>query len=116
MSDEQQVQPVVLFPEVAALVHPIDSTVHPKSHGYRWAVMVGGRPPQDMDFCVGANQEPDEMTASVVAEMVGAAVVKGLRLSGVSAHYSFMRMGYDPIPAEADDRPMAYWPEESQEV
>lgn len=99
-----------LVPEVTVVVHPVDTTVHPTyPQGWRWAVMVGGRPPADLDFCAGAGLCPTEPLASQDGETAGSTAVKALRMLGVPARYSYLRLGYDPIPAEADQRPLATW-------
>jgi hypothetical protein len=103
-------QPEWLMPSVLALVHPVDTTAHPTyPPGYRWAVHVGGRPPADLDYCVQAGHAATESAASAIAEMVAAAVVKGLRLLGCPADYGYLRLGSDPVPAEADERPIGIW-------
>jgi hypothetical protein len=99
-----------LVPEVTVVVHPIDLTQHPSyPPGWRWAVMVGGRPPTDLDFCVNAGHCMTEGEASLVGEQNGASATKALRLLGVPARYGFLRLDHDPIPAEADERPLAVW-------
>lgn len=100
----------VLVPEVVVVIHPIDMNAHPTYQpGFRWAVMIGGRPPTDLDYCVQAGSESTETLASVIGEMCGAAATKALRLFGCPARYAVHRLGYDPIPAEADERPLAMW-------
>lgn len=99
-----------LVPEVTVVVHPIDRDAHPTyPAGWRWAVMVGGRPPTDLDFCVLAGHAVSETLASVEGEAVGAAATKALRIFGVPARYGYLRLGYDPIPASADERPLGVW-------
>ena len=101
---------------MAAVVHPIDTAVHPTYvPGWRWAVMVGGRPPADLDWCAGAGHAGTESEASVRAEEAASAAVKALRMLGVPVRYAYQRLGYDPIPAEADDRPLAVWHGEEHE-
>jgi hypothetical protein len=99
-----------LVPEVTVVVHPIDLTEHPSyPPGWRWAVMGGGRPPTDLDFCVNAGHCMTEGEASLAGEQNGASATKALRLLGVPARYGFLRLGHDPIPAEAEERPLAVW-------
>jgi hypothetical protein len=99
-----------LAPEVTVVVHPVDTAMHPTyPSGWRWAVMVGGRPPTDLDCCVNAGHCPTEGEAAVAGEQNGASATKALRLLGVPARYGVLRLSYDPIPAEADDRPLATW-------
>jgi hypothetical protein len=71
--------------------------------------MVGGRPPTDLDRCVNAGWAPTEGEAAVAGEQNGASAAKALRLLGVPARYGFLKLGYDPLPAEADERPLAVW-------
>lgn len=100
----------VLLAEITAVVHPVDTTAHPTyPAGWRWAVMVGGRPPADLDHCAGAGHQPTETAASVAAEEAASVAAKALRLLGVPARYAYQRLGYDPIPAEADQRPLGVW-------
>lgn len=95
---------------VTVVVHPVDTEVHPSyPPGWRWAVQVGGTGPADLDFCVGAGHEPDRGTAAVVGESHGAAACKALRLMGVPARYAKSELTWDPIPAEADERPLVEW-------
>lgn len=102
--------PPVLIPEVTVVVHPVDTTVHPTyPEGWRWAVMVGGVSPADLDHCANAGMCTEEREAAMVGEMCGAAATKALRMLGMPARYSFRRLGYDPIPAEADHRPLGVW-------
>jgi hypothetical protein len=100
----------VLVPEVTVVIHPIDVGVHPTiPAGYRWAVMVGGVAPSNLDYCAGAGHAADESTAAVEGESHGSTVCKALRLMGAPARYGVLRLGYDPIPAEADHRPLGVW-------
>lgn len=109
MSDSEEPL-VILAPEVVVVVHPIDQEAHPTyPPGYRWAVMVGGRPPTELDYCVNAGVERTESGASVVGESHGAAATKALRILGVPARYAYTRLGYDPIPPEGDQYPMGIW-------
>lgn len=98
----------VLVPAVTVVVHPVDRAVHPTyPDGWRWAVMVGGRPPADLDFCANAGMCTTEREADMVGEIAGSAAAKALRMLGLPVRYSFSRLGYDPIPASADNRPLA---------
>lgn len=99
-------------PNVTVVVHPVDTTVHPSYQpGWRWAVMLGDRPLADVAGCVGALLCSTEAEAGLIGEQAGAAVVKALRAFGVDARYGVLRLDYDPIPAEADERPLGVWPE-----
>jgi hypothetical protein len=99
-----------LVPEVTVVVHPVDVTVHlTYPPGWRWAIQVGGRPPTDLDYCAGAGHCPTESEASMAGEEAGSTATKALRMLGVPARYAYLRLGYDPMPAEADDRPLAVW-------
>lgn len=99
--------PPLLTPDVAVIVHPVDRTQHPTyPPGYRWAVMVGGRPPADLDYCANAGHAPTETLAMTVGESHAAAVVKALRMQGFPAVLRRCVLTWDPIPAEADDRPL----------
>ena len=104
-----------LFPDVRVVVHPIDPATHPSyPPGWRWAVQVGGGRIDDLDRCVGAGHCPSETEASVAGEQAGSVATKALRLLGIPARYGVLRLGYDPIPAEADDRPIGVWRGEEQ--
>ena len=92
----------VLLPDVTVVVHPYLS-------GWRWAVMVGGRGPADLDYCAGAGHCQTEPLASVEGECSGSTAAKALRMLGVPVRYGYMRLGYDPLPADAMDRPLGEW-------
>jgi len=96
--------PDVLIPGVTLVVHPIDVEAHPTvPDGWRWAVMAGaGTPPAATRFCCNAGWCPTLDEALVEGEMVAAAAVKALRLFGIGATYSLLRLDRDPIPAGED--------------
>lgn len=99
-----------LTPDVCVVVHPIDREQHPTyPPGWRWAVMVGARPPADLDYCVNAGHATTEAEALLVGEQNGASATKALRLLGVPVRYSVMNLAWDPIPASADERPNEVW-------
>lgn len=105
-----------LVPEVTVVVHPVDTAVHPTyPEGWRWAVMVGGAGPTDLNYCAAAGHCPTETEAAFYGEQCGSTAVKALRMLGVPARYGYLRLGYDPIPAEADDRPLAVWRGEDEQ-
>jgi hypothetical protein len=107
VSDEQPKITPTLVHQVTVTVHPIDPNVHPSyPPGWRWSVTVGGMPINDLDYCVGAGHEHTKGDAAVTGETVGAAVTLALRKFGVNAGYQVIHMDWDPIPAEADDRPL----------
>lgn len=96
-----------LVPEVTVVIHPINTEAHPTyPAGYRWAVHVGGGPFHDLSRCVNAGHETSEPMAGVAGESHGVAVAKALRIMGIPAKYSVTRLEWDPIPAEADNRPL----------
>lgn len=106
----------VLIPEVTVVLHPVDTTVHPSyPEGWRWAIHVGGRGPADTDSCVGALMHSDRQEAGMVGEQAGAAVAKALRMFGIAARYGVLRLDYDPLPAEADERPLGVWRDDAAE-
>lgn len=95
---------------VAVLVHPVNPQEHPTYQGaWRWAVMIGNRPPADLDHCVQAGVAATEPEASAAGEQIGAAVATALRRYALAATYEYRRLGWDPIPAEADERPVLVW-------
>jgi hypothetical protein len=92
---------------VVVTVHPIDTSIHPSyPPGWRWGITVGGKPINDLDYCVGAGHAPTERDAALRGEETGAAIVLAMRKFGIVAQYGFQRMTWDPIPASADDRPL----------
>lgn len=102
-----------MYPEVTVVVHPIDRDIHPTyPAGHRWAVMVGGAPPTDLSRCANAGHAGTESAAAEMGESHGACAARALRAMGVSARYGFLRLDYDPIPAEADQRPIGRWEHE----
>lgn len=96
-----------LLCQVTVTVHPIDAAIHPSyPTGWRWGVTVGGQPINDLDYCIGAGHEDTETRAAIQGEMVGAAATLALRHYGLMPKYAFQRLDWDPIPAEADNRPV----------
>lgn len=94
---------VLLTPAVTVVVHPIDTEAHPTvPPGWRWAVMLGAAPLEDMDACANAGWCPTEREAWLEGEMVAVAVAKALRAYGVPADYRTLALERDPIPAGAD--------------
>ncbi len=92
---------VRLSPQVTVLVHPVDTEAHPDlGPGFRWAVMVGGAPPRDMDCCAHAGWCPTLGEAKFEGESHGAAAVRTLRMFGIPAAYNVLWLPDDPIPAE----------------
>jgi hypothetical protein len=91
-----------LVPEVTAVVHPYGD-------GWRWAVMVGGVPPSDLKHCAGAGFHKQEAEASQAAEEAASTATKALRMLGVPTRYGYLRLGYDPLPADAADQPIGVW-------
>lgn len=102
--EPDQPQPLLL-PEVAVFVHEIDTTAHPtyQPGTWRWAVMVGGRPPHDLDACANAGGERSLQAALDAGDQVAAAVTRALRVFGVPAGppRRFV-LNHDPIPAGGD--------------
>jgi hypothetical protein len=99
-----------LTPDVTVVVHPVDTTVHSTyPEGYRWAVMVGGVSPTVLEYCANAGHCPTVVEAAFTGEQCGSAAAKALRMLGVPARYGVLTLGYDPIPAEADELPLAVW-------
>lgn len=91
---------VPLTPLVVVVVHAIDTDAHPSQPpGWRWAVMVGGRPPADLDWCANAGWCPTEQEAWLEGETCGATACRALRMLGVPAAYDRSRLDHDPIPA-----------------
>lgn len=93
-----------LRPVITVVVHEVDTVAHPTvPPGWRWAVMVGDRPPGDLAACANAGWEPDDRSAAVAGETVGAAAAKALRMCGVPADYrGVLLLDHDPIPAGGD--------------
>jgi hypothetical protein len=100
---------VLLLYQITVFVHPVCVATHPSyPPGWRWSVVVGGMQAADLDFCVGAGHADSESVAAVRGEEVGAAAVLALRHFGVRTNYAFQRLDWDPIPAEADHRPLEH--------
>jgi hypothetical protein len=92
-----------LVPLVVVYVHEIDTAAHPTIvPGWRWAVMVGGRPPHDLDFCANSGWAPDRKTALIDGEQVGVAAARAARMFGVPCDYKVAVIGHDPIPPGED--------------
>jgi hypothetical protein len=92
---------------VVVIVHPVDVSAHPTyPPGYRWAVMVGGRQPADLDRCVGAGHAPSQLEAATIGESHGSSACLALRMFGINAEYALKGLDFDPIPSEADHRPL----------
>jgi hypothetical protein len=87
------------IPSITVVVHPIDREKHPDiPEGYRWAVMVGGRPPREVEWCANAGWCPTKGEAAFEGEMVGAGACRAARMLGVPADYGVLYLEYDPIP------------------
>lgn len=94
---------MVLTPHVTVYVHPINVQAHPTvPPGWRWAVVVGGRPPSDVEHTANAGWAPDQRSALLEGEQNAATAVRALRLLGVPATFSAQALDADPIPAGAD--------------
>jgi hypothetical protein len=94
--------------QVDVYIHPISKVTHPTySASFRWAVMIGGAPPQSLNQCVNAGGCDTYNEASVMGEAVGAAVALALRAYGLDVKYRMIDIPFDPMPAQADDRPLA---------
>jgi hypothetical protein len=103
-------QPDVLTPDVMVWVHPINTEAHPTyTPGYRWAVHVGGHGAAMLQYCCNAGRADTQTEAKIIGESHGAAVCKGLRLLGIPARYGLFTIGWDPIPAEADNKQQKIW-------
>lgn len=88
---------------VVLVVHPVDTTAHPTvPEGYRWSVMLGQGPFSDTGRCANAGWCPTEGEALAEGEMVAVAVVKALRMAGMSTDYRIVQTPADPIPAGQD--------------
>jgi hypothetical protein len=91
---------VHMTPQITVLVHPIDTVVHPDvPEGFRWAVMVGGAQPHDIDMCAHAGWCPSFSEAAFEGESHGAAAVRALRMFGIPSAYNVLQLPEDPIPA-----------------
>lgn len=85
------------------VTHAVDTTSHPTvPAGWRWAVMVGDVPHDDMSHCANAGWQPDSRGAEFEGEMVAVAVAKAMRISGLDVRTEVTRLDYDPIPADGD--------------
>jgi len=88
---------------ITLVIHPIDTEKHPTvPPGWRWAVMVGDGPYDDMNRCAEARYNPTEAEADLEGEMVAVAVVKALRIAGLPAGCRTEHLDHDPIPAGGD--------------
>lgn len=102
----QQVgEPVFLAPEVTVFAHEIDVAKHP-TYGpgwWRWAVMVGGRPPHELEFCATAGGLRSLADALQRGDEVAAGIIHALRIFGhpVKRARSFV-LDHDPVPAGGD--------------
>jgi hypothetical protein len=94
---------VLLTPQVTLVVHPVDTQAHPTvPTGWRWAVVVGGRPPSDVKHTANAGWAPDERTALLEGEQNAATAVRALRLFGVAVTAGTLTLDHDPIPPGHD--------------
>jgi hypothetical protein len=89
---------------LSVLVHPINTAAHPTiPPGYRWALMVGGGPPDDLSRCANAGWAPSKQAATAEGDQNGASATKALRIAGLDAAYrGVVELDTDPIPAGAD--------------
>lgn len=94
---------VLLGPDVTVFVHPIDTAAHPTiPPGWRWAVVLGGQPPSNVDATANAGWCPSEAEACLEGEQVGVTAAKALRAFGIPVSYALRQLTYDPIPSGAD--------------
>lgn len=88
---------------LTCLVHPIDAEAHPTSPGWRWAVMVGDGPPDNLDRCANAGWAPDARSAELEGDQNGATATRAMQILGLPAQYrGVVHLDRDPIPAGAD--------------
>jgi hypothetical protein len=92
-----------LSPEVTVVVHPVDTEIHSTvPPGWRWAVMIGGAPPSDIDYCANAGWAPTEQLAKFEGEVAGATAARACRIFGIPAAYRVLSIDHDPIVAGND--------------
>ena len=96
-----------LLLEITVVVHPVNTDLHDLPPGWRWAVMVGGRPPADLDHCVQAGHDPEKPAALVAGESHGVACVQAFRRLGSPARYAVLQLDWDPLPPDAGQHPIA---------
>lgn len=95
--------PPVLAPEITVVVHRVDTDIHTSvPPGWRWAVMVGGRPPADLDYCANAGWAPTEQAAQLEGNVAAATAVRACRIFGVPAAYRTLSLDHDPVVAGND--------------
>ena len=89
---------------LSCLVHPIDVKAHPtQPPGFRWAVMVGVGPDDDLDRCVNAGWCPTRQSAEAEGDQNAATAARVLQLAGLPGRYGGVRhTDHDPIPAGRD--------------
>lgn len=105
----------ILTPDIVVWVHPINPKEHPTYRpGYRWAVHYGSLAASDLRYCCNAGRCDTLFDAKLMGESHGAAACRALRFAGVAARYSMCVLAWDPIPAEADDKPFRVWTGELQ--
>jgi hypothetical protein len=89
---------------LTVVVHPIDTAAHPTNPpGYRWALMLGDGPPEQLDRCANAHWAPTRAEAETEGDRNGASAARVLQMLGQSARYGGVQhLDHDPIPAGAD--------------
>lgn len=87
---------------IVVIVHPIDTAAHPSvPPGWRWAVYMGAGNYSDLERCLNAGWQTSPTSAAVDGEACAATAVRALRLAGLPANLESLRLGFDPIPADA---------------
>lgn len=89
---------------LTVIIHPIDTAAHPTvPPGYRWALMLGGGNPADLDRCANAHWAPTREGAEMEGDRNGASATRALQMVGFPARYAGVQhLDHDPIPAGTD--------------
>lgn len=85
-------------------VHPINTEAHPTiPPGFRWAVMLGDGPPDDLAMCLNAHYAPTREVAELEGDRNLATAVRALQMLRHPARYGgVVHLDADPIPAGSD--------------
>lgn len=89
---------------LTVVVHPIDTAAHPTvPPGYRWALMVGDGPAEQVERCANGGWAPTLSEARAEGDQNGASATRVLQMVGQPARYGGVQeLDHDPIPAGAD--------------
>lgn len=88
---------------IRVIVSPIDTSKHHDwGTGYRWAVQVGGMPPEDLKYCANAGKAKSVDDAIFIGDRCAATVVTAFQMFSIKLVLEYTILDHDPIPEETN--------------